>query len=85
MRAATIAAILTVLVVQVIAFADAGMDISLNEFGFYNGILSFACAAIGFLLCLFARTREIGKGILIGSGLLLVVGFATCTLSPHIR
>jgi hypothetical protein len=77
MRKILLIAIITVAVVQCFAIADLSMRHE-NVYGRYNWIAGWIFFFMGAILCSFPKVRETGKGILIGSGILLVIRFATC-------
>jgi hypothetical protein len=80
MRPVLLAALVTVLIVQLFTVADVSIrHLSIkNVFGWYNWVAGWLLFFLGAILCSFKQARDIGKGILIGSGILLVTGFATC-------
>jgi hypothetical protein len=45
-------------------------------------LLSIAYLFIGIILCIPASGREIGKGLLLCSGLILIIGLSVCTVNP---
>jgi hypothetical protein len=49
------------------------------SFGFINLIGTFLCLFTGIVLCLINDTRETGKGLLLASGILLVIGLSVCS------
>lgn len=83
MRPSLAAAIVVILIVQFFTIFTVGPAYYLESFGFYNFILGFLFAVSGVALCLFPKSREIGQGVLAGSGILMLIGFATCTFLPH--
>jgi hypothetical protein len=84
MRSATKAAIITILVSQLIVIlvmADNGWEDSLNVFAFYTFIFGVIGLIPG-VTCLLVRKRNTGFGIIIGCGIMLVVGYGACTMAP---
>jgi hypothetical protein len=81
MKRVLFAALITITVVQIITLADVSIrHLNYREvFGWYNWIAGWIFFFLGAILCSFKQVRDIGKGILIASGILLIVGYATCT------
>ncbi|MBC7866173.1 MAG: hypothetical protein H7X88_01455 [Gloeobacteraceae cyanobacterium ES-bin-316] len=45
-------------------------------------LLSILYLVVGVILCIRASSREVGKGMLISSGLLLIIGLSVCSVNP---
>jgi hypothetical protein len=79
MRPAVAAAVVTFTLVQIFGFFNSGPKEFMHLIGMYNflgGILFFL---VGLVLLVPKQTREIGQGILIASGILFIIGLATCS------
>jgi hypothetical protein len=75
----TIIAILLVQVLVCIIVASSGWNSFVRTFGLYNFLLGLFGFVPGLTLALIKETRAVGQGILIACGIMLVMGFATCS------
>jgi hypothetical protein len=81
MKATLLGIIMTIVIVQVYTIGDVYINhLNYKEtIGIYNFLGGGIFLFVGLILCAFRKAREIGKGVLIGSAIILVFGFATCS------
>jgi Na+/proline symporter len=84
MKKVMIAAAATVCIIALISIA-----LSLDEphQASYIGLISFfgsvVCFFIGIVLIIIKQTRQVGKGVLIGCGVVLIIAFSICSQSQY--
>ena len=84
MKKTIITSIITVLLVEVLAFATAfgPGEFDKGGFGIVNGIFTLLTFLIGLISIGVGRTGDVGKGILLASGILLIIGISVCSIGP---
>ncbi len=68
--------IFALICLSVIGIADGD---TLQMIGLFGVLLSVLYLLIGIILCIPASSREVGKGILLSSGIILVIGLSVCS------
>jgi cell division protein FtsW (lipid II flippase) len=81
MKTTTIAIICTILIVELFSllFAWNSRGFDAGTFGVATVLLMFVFFIIGLIMSLIKNTRDVGKGILIASGILLLIGVSVCS------
>ena len=79
------AAAVTVVIVELFAFVQAmrpnGFDA--QGFGFASIMSCLLTFFVGLILLAFQRTEKMGKGVLLGTGVLLLIGLFVCGTSGY--
>lgn len=84
MKTVWISAAITVILAEVFAAAwGSEQGHERGTFGLINLLLGVAALLLGVVLCIPNQTRNSGKGILLGSGVLLLIGLAVCSTTSN--
>jgi len=67
----------------IISFTSSPGDNRLGGAGLLSFGLGFMGLILGAVVCISKKGREIGKGILLGSGILILIGFSVCAANFH--
>jgi hypothetical protein len=79
MKPAVASAIITVITIQLMGILSVGLKEYFSQWGMINFWGAIITMLIGIVLVFWKATLPYAKGILIVSGILLIIGFATCT------
>ena len=83
MKKTLVTAAITVLLIQVLAFfvgfGPGRFDMA--GFGLINGLFAVLAFIVGIISVAISKTDDVGKGILIASGVLLLIGVSVCSNS----
>ena len=81
MSSTKIAIVCTILIVELFAllFAWNSGRFDKATFGIATVLLMAVCFFVGLIMTSIQNTRDAGRGILIASGILLLIGFSVCS------
>lgn len=81
MKTTKIAIICTILIVELFSllFAWNSRGFDKATFGIATVLLMLVFFVIGLIMVSIQNTRDVGRGILIASGILLLIGFSVCS------
>lgn len=81
MKKTKIAIVCTILIVELFSllFAWSSRGFDKTTFGVATVLLMFIFFVIGLIMALIQSTRDVGRGILIASGILLLIGISVCS------
>jgi hypothetical protein len=80
MKPAVTSAIITVIAIQLFGIMTFGLKGYLHDWGAVNFWGAVVSMLIGVVLVFWKTTLPYAKGILVASGIFLVIGFATCSM-----
>jgi hypothetical protein len=72
-------AAVTLIVIEAIAFSQSGSGADSASFGSINILMSLVLFFIGLMLLFSRQTLDVAKGILLGTGIALLIGLAVCS------
>lgn len=86
MKKTTTTIIITIGIVEVLAFfvAFSPREFDLASFGLINLLFTFLAFIVGLISVLVDKTSEVGKGILIASGIMFIIGISVFSNSKGI-
>lgn len=81
MKKTTTTIMITVALVEVLAFFVAfdPRHFDLASFGIINLLFTFIAFIVGLISVLVNKENDIGRGILIASGIMLIIGISVCS------
>jgi len=81
MRKTLITVLVTVVLIETLAFIIAyePKRLDMSAFGVINALFTVIAFIAGIISVAADKTSEVGKGILIASGILLIIGISVCS------